>query len=364
MPALLAGLGIADLPDFIVGDAIASGEVEVILKGWKQSEGAVHLLTPPGGPRPARVEALADFLANKTPGLSTPQTRVTTHSPTLAASVPPNRVLVMFTDLVSNKPRCNSVGNAAMDDREFGQLQRMMDITRATLYFAKGVILVEGISEALLLPVLAKRLGYDLAKLHITVIPICGVAFTTFKKLLDPVVLGIPVAIVTDADPTVPTDTTWKDAMPEIANGSFKLCDRAEKLIGLFARHETVQVFHSKLTLEYDLAEAGDENASIMAIAWENCFTGSPGTFNKKIVDGSGSDRKAKALATWRGICRATHSGNKAEFAHQLAAMLIGADGSGECPLNFIVPEYLKEAIGYAVKNVIKSNGPLESNRA
>jgi DNA-binding transcriptional LysR family regulator len=62
MPALLAGLGIADLPDFIVGDAIASGEVEVILKGWKQPEGAVHLVTPPGRPRPARVEALAEFL--------------------------------------------------------------------------------------------------------------------------------------------------------------------------------------------------------------------------------------------------------------------------------------------------------------
>jgi len=62
MPALLAGLGIADLPDFIIGDAIASGEVEVILKGWKQPEGAVHLVTPPGGPRPARVEVLADFL--------------------------------------------------------------------------------------------------------------------------------------------------------------------------------------------------------------------------------------------------------------------------------------------------------------
>jgi DNA-binding transcriptional LysR family regulator len=65
MPALLAGLGIADLPDFIVGDAIAAGEVEVILKGWKQREGAVHLVTPPGGPRPARVEVLADFLAKK-----------------------------------------------------------------------------------------------------------------------------------------------------------------------------------------------------------------------------------------------------------------------------------------------------------
>src|SRR5215212_9242538 len=62
MAALLAGVGIADLPDFIVGDAIASGEVEVILKGWKQPEGAVHLVTPPGGPRPARVEVLAEFL--------------------------------------------------------------------------------------------------------------------------------------------------------------------------------------------------------------------------------------------------------------------------------------------------------------
>lgn len=62
LPAVLAGLGIADLPEFIVGDAIAAGKVEVILKGWKQPEGAVHLVTPPGGPRPARVEVLAEFL--------------------------------------------------------------------------------------------------------------------------------------------------------------------------------------------------------------------------------------------------------------------------------------------------------------
>ena len=65
MPALLAGLGIADLPDFIVGDAIASGDVEIILKDWKQTEGAVHLVTPPGGPRPARVEVLAEFLTKR-----------------------------------------------------------------------------------------------------------------------------------------------------------------------------------------------------------------------------------------------------------------------------------------------------------
>jgi DNA-binding transcriptional LysR family regulator len=65
LPALLAGLGIADLPEFIVGDALASGAVEVILQGWHQREGAVHLVTPPGGPRPARVEVLVAFLADK-----------------------------------------------------------------------------------------------------------------------------------------------------------------------------------------------------------------------------------------------------------------------------------------------------------
>src|ERR1700741_4968896 len=54
MPALVAGLGIADLPEFIVDDAIESGEIEEILTGWKQAEGAVHLVTPPGGPPPAR----------------------------------------------------------------------------------------------------------------------------------------------------------------------------------------------------------------------------------------------------------------------------------------------------------------------
>ena len=63
IPSLIAGLGIADLPDFIIGEAIAKKQVEVILKGWKQAEGAVHLVMPPGGPRPARVEALIEFLA-------------------------------------------------------------------------------------------------------------------------------------------------------------------------------------------------------------------------------------------------------------------------------------------------------------
>ena len=65
MPALIAGVGIAVLPEFIVGDSVKAGTLEAILTDWSLPTGALHLLTPPGGPRPARVEALLDFLTRK-----------------------------------------------------------------------------------------------------------------------------------------------------------------------------------------------------------------------------------------------------------------------------------------------------------
>jgi DNA-binding transcriptional LysR family regulator len=65
MPALIAGLGISGLPDFIVGDAIARGALEPALEDWSQTLSGVYLVTPPGGPRPARVEVLLDYLTEK-----------------------------------------------------------------------------------------------------------------------------------------------------------------------------------------------------------------------------------------------------------------------------------------------------------
>jgi putative ATP-dependent endonuclease of OLD family len=236
-----------------------------------------------------------------------------------------------------------------MNEKEQGELQRMMDVTRATIYFAKAVILVEGISESLLLPIMARRLGHDLAREHISVVPICGVAFETFKKLLDPTALGIPVAIVSDADPKIIRGTNWEEDTAENEGAGFKLCDRMIKLLGLFNGHSNVKVFHSKLTLEYDLAEAGDDNARVMAEAWESCFIGNPGTFNTTKVDSAGASRGDKALAVWRGICRANHSGGKAEFAHRLSAKLVGEDGSGQCPLNFAIPGYIEAAVEHVI---------------
>ena len=65
MPALLAGLGIALLPDFIISESVKDGTLEIVMPDWHMPLAGLHLVTPPGGPRPARVEALGDFLARR-----------------------------------------------------------------------------------------------------------------------------------------------------------------------------------------------------------------------------------------------------------------------------------------------------------
>lgn len=65
LPVLRAGLGIARLPQFIVDKDIGEGRLEIILADWSPPPSALHLMTPPGTLRPARVEALIDFLADR-----------------------------------------------------------------------------------------------------------------------------------------------------------------------------------------------------------------------------------------------------------------------------------------------------------
>ena len=73
LPALIGGTGLGVLPEFIARDALANGRLERLLPDWSLPSGAVHWLTPPGGPRPKRVDVLGDFLAQK---LSTRTTRM------------------------------------------------------------------------------------------------------------------------------------------------------------------------------------------------------------------------------------------------------------------------------------------------
>jgi DNA-binding transcriptional LysR family regulator len=72
MPALIAGIGVGVLPEFIVREALADGRLQRLLPEWTLASGAVYWLTPPGGPRPKRVDILRDFLMSK---LSSPESR-------------------------------------------------------------------------------------------------------------------------------------------------------------------------------------------------------------------------------------------------------------------------------------------------
>lgn len=65
LPALCAGLGVARLPDFLVSEHIAAGRLETVLDDWSGWATGLHLLTPPGTLRPARVEALIEFLSER-----------------------------------------------------------------------------------------------------------------------------------------------------------------------------------------------------------------------------------------------------------------------------------------------------------
>ncbi|NMO15704.1 LysR family transcriptional regulator [Pyxidicoccus fallax] len=64
VPTVLAGLAIAELPEFIASEYLRDGRMEVLLKDWPLPTGGLYFVTPTTGVRPAKVEALAAFLAD------------------------------------------------------------------------------------------------------------------------------------------------------------------------------------------------------------------------------------------------------------------------------------------------------------
>ena len=63
LPSLIAGIGFGVLPEFLVRRKLADGSLRIVLPDWQLPAASVHWITPPGGPRPRRIEVLSDFFA-------------------------------------------------------------------------------------------------------------------------------------------------------------------------------------------------------------------------------------------------------------------------------------------------------------
>jgi len=120
-------------------------------------------------------------------------TILTTHSPHIA-SVTPIRSIVLLRRIASDEATIAvSTTTAPLTPRDEADLQRYIDVSRGEIFFARGVILVEGDAERFLVPAFAESLGIALDMLGITVCSVSGTNFTPYVKLLGPQSLSCEV---------------------------------------------------------------------------------------------------------------------------------------------------------------------------
>jgi putative ATP-dependent endonuclease of OLD family len=124
---------------------------------------------------------------------------LTTHSPNLASKLKLENLII-----------CNN-GNAfpmgatytQLDKDNYKFLEKFLDTTKANLFFAKGVILVEGWAEEILIPSIAKAIGINLTEKGVSIVNIGHTGFEHYANIYlrqaEPS-MKIPVAVITDSD--------------------------------------------------------------------------------------------------------------------------------------------------------------------
>jgi putative ATP-dependent endonuclease of OLD family len=130
---------------------------------------------------------------------------LSTHSPNLASKVNLNSLIIC--NGANAYPMGSNYTRLKKDDYIF--LKWFLDVTKANLFFAKGLIFVEGWSEEIFLPAFAKKLkkigiiSKDFTEAGVSIINVGSTAFFRYSRIFlrkNGPDLVLPIAIITDSD--------------------------------------------------------------------------------------------------------------------------------------------------------------------
>jgi putative ATP-dependent endonuclease of OLD family len=124
---------------------------------------------------------------------------LTSHSPILAASISLEHIILIF----NNQAFSMGVGKTLLKKHDYKFLERFLDATKSNMFFAKGIILVEGDAENLLIPSIAEIIGRPLYDYGVSIVNVGNLAFKSYESIFlrsSGALLNFPVSIVTDLD--------------------------------------------------------------------------------------------------------------------------------------------------------------------
>ena len=124
---------------------------------------------------------------------------ISTHSPILASKINLKNLILMKNGVGYDL----SYEKTKLEKGDYLFLQRFLDSTKANLFFARGIIMVEGDAENILIPVIADIIGYPLEKYGVSIVNVGSTAFLRYSRIMireDGENIKIPVSVITDCD--------------------------------------------------------------------------------------------------------------------------------------------------------------------
>lgn len=212
-------------------------------------------------------------------------------------------------------------------------LSRYLDAKRSVLLFSKGVILVEGDGEEILIPALVKKvLGVSLDEMGIGLINVGSVAFENVACIFDETRLQRRCAIVTDLDAIVSGSTKCSQEAMDLGAA------RKTRLTTLFNTNPYVESFYAPHTLEVDFASI-EVNKDFVYAVINQTYTQKAAIKKHTEAIKLGTDAKR-----YDAVLTVAQNSQKGWYATLLASQ-IGA--------NAIIPTYILDAIAFAAKDVV-----------